>query len=75
MDWREHIHRNPAIMLGKPVFRGTRLTVEHVLREMGLGLSEQELIREYPRLTPDHIRAALAYAAEVLNVESLVAAD
>jgi len=56
-------------MMGKPVFKGTRLTVEHVLGDLGRGVSETELLRGHPRLTPEHIRAALLYAAAVIGME------
>ncbi len=56
-------------MAGKPVFKGTRITVEHVLTELGRGMSEAELLRGHPRLTADHVRAAMLYAAAVLGME------
>lgn len=59
-------------MLGTPVFKGTRLTVEHVLRELGNGLNEAELIAGHPRLTHDHIRAAWAYAAAVIALDQTI---
>jgi uncharacterized protein (DUF433 family) len=50
-------------MLGKPVFKGTRITVEFVLERLAQGASASELVDNYEGLLPDHIRAALAYAA------------
>jgi uncharacterized protein (DUF433 family) len=72
MTWQDYIEERPDVMLGKPVFKGTRLTVEHVLRELGNGMSEEDLLRGYPRLTPDHIRAAFLYAAAVINIEEVI---
>ncbi len=54
---------NPKIMVGKPIIKGTRLTVEHIMRELASGMSEAEMIDAYPRLTAEDIRAACAYAA------------
>ena len=62
----ERIVCDPAIMLGKPVIRDTRLTVEHILRELSGGASIEELLREYPGLTAEDVRAAQAYAADYL---------
>jgi len=69
MVWQDYIEERPDVMMGKPVFKGTRLTVEHVLGELGRGVSEAELLRGHPRLTPEHIRAALLYAAAVIGME------
>ena len=69
MVWQDYIEERPDVMMGKPVFKGTRLTVEHVLGELGRGVSETELLRGHPRLTPEHIRAALLYAAAVIGME------
>lgn len=51
------------IMGGQPTIRGTRLTAEHVLQELASGATYEELLDEYPRLTIEGIRAAMAYAA------------
>ncbi len=72
MNWQEHIERNPEVMLGKPVFKGTRLTVEFVLERLGQGAALEELLKEYVGLRPEHIRAAQAYAASVLRHDELV---
>lgn len=68
----ERIVCDPAIMLGKPVIRNTRLTVEHILRELSGGATEEDLVREYPGLTPEDVRAAQAYAADYLAGDSTV---
>jgi uncharacterized protein (DUF433 family) len=57
------------VMAGKPVFKGTRLSVEHVLTELGRGMPERELLRGHPHVTTQHIRAALLYAAAVLGTQ------
>ena len=63
---RGRIEINPAVMLGKPVIRGTRIPVELILRKLSEGASEAELLDAYPRLEPADIRAALAYAADAV---------
>jgi len=69
----ERISLNPRVMVGKPVIRGTRIPVELIVRMLGQGIPEDEILREYPRLGPEDIRAALAYAAEVLADEDVFA--
>lgn len=70
--WQDYIEERKDIMLGKPVFKGTRLTVEHVLKELGAGLSRQELLDNYPTLKPEHVRAALLYAAAVVTMDNSI---
>lgn len=65
----EHIEVNPQVMLGKPVLRGTRITVELLLRKLSEGSTEPDLLAAYPGLTRQRIHAALAYAAEALALE------
>ncbi len=57
-DYREHITIDPEIMMGKPVIAGTRIPVEMILRDLGAGMTPEELLRAYPQLTMDDIRAA-----------------
>lgn len=66
------IEINPAVMLGKPVIRDTRITVELILRKLSEGASEADLLDAYPRLTRADIQAALAYAAESLSHETIL---
>jgi uncharacterized protein (DUF433 family) len=60
----ERIERDPAIMVGKPVVRGTRITVELILRELSAARSIAELADAYPRLTREDVAAAVAFAAD-----------
>ena len=73
MNWQDFIEEKPDVMLGKAVFRGTRITVEHVLTELGRGMREDVLLQGHPRLSHDHIRAAMLYAAAVLGLEQVIA--
>ena len=69
MDWRERIILDPKILAGKPVIRGTRLSVEFVLSLLAAGWTEQQLLANYPCLTDADIRACFAYATEALGEE------
>jgi uncharacterized protein (DUF433 family) len=60
------IEINPEIMLGKPVIRGTRITVELLLRKLSEGATEGDLLDAHPHLTRDDIKAAIAYAADTV---------
>lgn len=66
MEQHTRIETNPEIMFGKPVIRGTRVTVEQILRELGDGLEADELLENHPRLTLEDIRAAEQFAADYL---------
>jgi uncharacterized protein (DUF433 family) len=61
-------------MMGKPCIRGTRITVELLLRELGAGHSFADLIDAYPRLTEEDLRAALAFAADYMQHETVLPA-
>lgn len=69
------IAADPAVMLGKPCIRGTRITVELILRKLGAGRSFADLLDAYPPLTEDDLRAALAFAADYLQHETVLAAQ
>ena len=68
----DRIEINPAVMLGEPVIRGTRIPVELILRKLGEGATEADLFDAYPRLTREDIQAALAYAADSLAHETIL---
>lgn len=60
------IHRDPKVMVGKPVIRGRRITVEHVLRQMAAGATWADMRADYD-LTDEQLRAAIEYAADQLS--------
>jgi uncharacterized protein (DUF433 family) len=64
--WQERIAVDPQVMVGKPVVKGTRLTVEFIIDLLAQGWSEAEILRNYPGLTVQDIRACLAYASQRL---------
>src|SRR5947207_15050156 len=72
MNWQDYIEEKPGVLMGKPVFKGTRITVEHVLRELGGGTSEADLLKAHSRLKIEHLRAALLFAAALIDLETTV---
>ncbi|RMH36429.1 MAG: DUF433 domain-containing protein [Nitrospirae bacterium] len=72
MTITNRIEINPKIILGKPVIRGTRIPVELILRKLSEGATAADLCDAYPGLTPEDIRAAIAYAADALAHEDTI---
>jgi uncharacterized protein (DUF433 family) len=73
MDWRDHITSDPDVLAGKPAVRGTRLAVEFLLGLLAAGWTPEQILASYPGLTPEGLRAAFAFAAEVLQDEAVFA--
>lgn len=71
MDWRQYIHSDPEVLLGKPVIKGTRLSVEFILGLFAAGWTEQQVLENYPTLTQEALRAVFAFAAECMREEAL----
>jgi uncharacterized protein (DUF433 family) len=69
MDWRERIVIDPAILVGKPVIKGTRISVELILEWLAAGWSEAEILKSYPHLVSEDIKACLGYASELVSTE------
>jgi len=67
MNWKAYIHSNPKILLGKPVIKGTRISVEFILGLFSEGWTEQQVIENYPTLNAESIQAVFAFAAECLK--------
>jgi uncharacterized protein (DUF433 family) len=74
MTVTNRIEMNPKVMMGKPVIRGTRIPVELILRKLGDGATEADLLDAYPRLTKADIQAAIGYAADTVAHEETVLA-
>jgi len=66
---------DPGVMVGKPCIKGTRITVELVLRKLAGGMSPDAIVDDHPHLTKDDVRAAVAYAADVIANEDIVLAS
>ena len=73
MDYKERITSNPDVMVGKPVIKGTRITVELIVKRLSEGMTNQELLEAYPHLIIEDIFAALAYSADAVSKEELIA--
>lgn len=71
MDWQERIIVDPEILVGKPVIKGTRLSVEFIIDLLAQGWSHQEILDNYPGVTEADIQACLAYAGAVLRAEKV----
>lgn len=69
MSLKDRIVVDPGILLGKPIVKGTRLAVEFVINLLAQGWTEEEILRNYPRLTREDIRACLEYASALLKAE------
>ncbi|HEY4166177.1 MAG TPA: DUF433 domain-containing protein [Reyranella sp.] len=63
-DWRTHIARDPQICGGLPTMKGTRVLLRQVLADVAAGRGTQDIIAAYPSLQPDHVKAAIAFAAD-----------
>jgi uncharacterized protein (DUF433 family) len=68
-DYREMVVSNPAVMMGKPVIAGTRITVELILEKLAAGETVDQIVDAHPRLSEDGVRAALAFAADALRAD------
>jgi uncharacterized protein (DUF433 family) len=68
-DYRGLVISDPAVMMGKPVIVGTRITVELILEKLAAGETVEEILEAHPRLTKEGIRAALAFAADALRAD------
>jgi uncharacterized protein (DUF433 family) len=69
IDWTHHIHSDTAILVGKPVFRGTRLSVEFILGLYEAGWTETQILESYPQLNQEKLRALFAFMQECLKEE------
>ncbi len=66
---------DPGVMVGKPCIKGTRITVELVLRKLAAGMTPEAIIGDHPHLTTEDIRAAVTYAADIIANEDIVLAS
>ncbi len=71
MDWQERIEVNPKILLGKPVIKGTRLSVEFLLELLAERWTYEQILSNYPQLSPEDIWAVLAYATDAIKQEKV----
>jgi uncharacterized protein (DUF433 family) len=71
-NWQELISINPKVCHGKPCIKGTRIMVSVILDNLVEGLTYEEIVQEYPPLSLEDVRAAIAYAAELTREEELL---
>jgi uncharacterized protein (DUF433 family) len=71
MEISEYIELNPRIMMGKPVIKGTRISVESLLEKLAAGETETDILEAHPPLQKQDIKAALAFAAQSLKGENI----
>jgi uncharacterized protein (DUF433 family) len=69
MRWQDRITVDPAVLVGKPIVKGTRIAVELVIDLLARGYTQEHVLKQYPHLAREDIQACLAYANEVLRSE------
>lgn len=69
MNWKDRIVIDPNVLVGKPIIKGTRISVEFVVDLLGRGWSVEQILKEYDHLTREDIQACLAYAGDMLKSE------
>lgn len=72
VDWKDKISVDPSVCHGKPCIKGTRVMISVILDNLADGLSADEIVKEYPSLTPDAICVAQSYAAWLTNEEDVI---
>ena len=72
IHWQDFIEERKDVMMGKPIFKETRLTVEHILKELATGMSQEEVLAGYPQITSKHLQAALLYSAAVIGMDESI---
>ena len=71
MNWEDRITIDPAVLVGKPVVKGTRLAVEFIIDLLAQGWTEAQILDNYPGLTSDDVHACLSYASAALRNEKV----
>ncbi len=67
MNWQNYIEINEDVLVGKPVVKGTRLSVEHIVNLFASGWTEQQILDNYPRLSKDSLKAVFAYIQDIMK--------
>ena len=75
MSWKERIDANPAVLSGKPVIKGTRLSVDFILSLLAEGWSEQQVLENYPQLDVEDLKAVFSFAQSCLAEEDYIALE
>jgi uncharacterized protein (DUF433 family) len=69
LNWRNHIHSDPDILLGKPTIKGIRIAVELILELLASGWSVQTILKSYPNVTENDLKAVFAYLKDCIQQE------
>jgi uncharacterized protein (DUF433 family) len=67
LDWQDRIAVDPKVLVGKPVIKGTRIAVEFLMELLAEGWTQDQILANYPQLKPEDLRAAHAYAADLMK--------
>ncbi len=67
MNWKAYIETNDQILVGKPIVKGTRLSVEHIIGLLAAGWTEQQILENYPRLSKESLQAVFGYIQDFLK--------
>ncbi len=67
MNWKDYIVADQGVLVGKPVVKGTRLSVEHIINLLASGWSEQQILDNYPRMTKESLQAVFLYIQDLLS--------
>jgi uncharacterized protein (DUF433 family) len=75
MNWQDRIAADPKVLVGKPVIKGTRLSVEFIIELLAAGWTHQQILENYPHISSEDIQACLSYAAELLHSERVYSSE
>jgi len=73
MNWKDRIEVNPDVLVGKPIIKGTRISVELIMDRMADGWTMEDVLAAYPHISREDVLAALSFASELFKEESFVA--
>ncbi len=73
MNWKDRIEVNPAVLVGKPIIKGTRISVELILERLADGWTMEDVLTSYPHISREDVLAALSFASELFKEETFVA--
>lgn len=71
MNWQKHIEINEKILVGKPLIKGTRISIEYILELLAHGWNIDKIIKNYPQLKEEDINAALEYSAHAIKLQTV----
>ncbi len=66
MNWENYIHSNPDILLGKPIIKGARLSVEFIIQRLANGWTTEQILENYPQLSKEALQAVFAYIGDCM---------